>query len=282
MNSLHIYTDGSRNPTLDTVGCGVYIPQLKYTKATRLNNEVSIFTAELFAILLAVEWVEEVKPLHTCNFSDCLSAIQAISKPFPQHKIVCDIRHTINNIRHQGNIVNFEWIPSHCGIHGNEIADQIAKSATHKNNIDHCIPLLDSEIKHILKEQIKEKWDKTIPKTNLANDMKYEASFSFSKWGMKRSQEVILHRLRLGTCKGLNNFLHKIGKHPNGLCETCICTDDVKHFLLNCRKYNSQRNILMKSLDISNNIQLTPQQLLGPKQNSYHIIKYVHNCNVNI
>ena len=58
MNSLHIYTDGSRNPTLDTVGCGVYIPQLKYTKATRLNNEVSIFTAELFAILLAVEWVE--------------------------------------------------------------------------------------------------------------------------------------------------------------------------------------------------------------------------------
>ena len=81
----------------------------------------------------------------------CLSAIQAISKPFPQHKIVCDIRHTINNIRHQGNIVNFEWIPGHCGIHGNEIADQIAKSATHKNNIDHCIPLLDSEIKHILK-----------------------------------------------------------------------------------------------------------------------------------
>ena len=81
----------------------MYIPQLKYSKNTQLNNGISIFTAELLAILLALEWIEDVKPMHTCIFSDCLSAIQAISKPIPQNTIVCDIRHTLINIKHQGN-----------------------------------------------------------------------------------------------------------------------------------------------------------------------------------
>ena len=89
--------------------------------------------------------------MHTCIFSDCLSAIQAISKPIPQNKIVCDIRHTLINITHQGNTVIFQWIPAHCGIAGNENVDQIAKSATQKNYVDHHIPLSETEIKSILK-----------------------------------------------------------------------------------------------------------------------------------
>ena len=49
----------------------------------------------------------------------------------PQNKIVCDIRHTLINIRNQANIVHFEWIPGYCGIYGNEKADFLAKQATH-------------------------------------------------------------------------------------------------------------------------------------------------------
>ena len=88
---------------------------------------------ELFAILLALEWVEQVKPMHTCILSDCLIALQAISEPTPENKLVCDILHSIQN---QANMVIFEWIPGHCGIKGNEEADKRAQMATHKNNID--------------------------------------------------------------------------------------------------------------------------------------------------
>ena len=65
-------------------------------------------------------------------FSDCLSAIQEISKPVPMNKVVCDIRHTLINIQHQGSTVFFEWIPSHSGIPGNEKVDTIAKLGTQK------------------------------------------------------------------------------------------------------------------------------------------------------
>ena len=71
-----------------------------------------------------------------------------------------------------------------------------------------------------------------------------ELSFTFKTWGMKRREEVIMHRLRLGTCKRLKNFLYKIGKHPDRRCETCATSDDIEHFLLVCPKYNAQRQIL--------------------------------------
>ena len=70
---------------------------------TQLLNEASIFTAELLAILLAVEWIEQVKPMHTCIFTDCLSVIQAISHSIPSNKIICDICHILISIRNQDN-----------------------------------------------------------------------------------------------------------------------------------------------------------------------------------
>ena len=69
-NTIHIYTDGSLNPDTNTVGCGIFIPQLNYSKSIKINNS-SIFAAELFAILLAVEWIEQVQPMHTSIFTDC-------------------------------------------------------------------------------------------------------------------------------------------------------------------------------------------------------------------
>ena len=42
-----------------------------------------------------------------------------------------------------------------------------------------------------------------------------------------------LTRLRLGKCC-LNAYLHHIGKHPNGLCNSCNKPEIVTHFLLEC------------------------------------------------
>ena len=113
-NSLRMYTDGSVNPNLNTTGCSFFIPQFKYAKHLRLNNEICIFTAELFAILLALEWIEQVKPMYSCILSDCLSALQAISEPTPENKLICDIRHILLSIRNQANMFIFEWVPGHC------------------------------------------------------------------------------------------------------------------------------------------------------------------------
>jgi len=48
-----------------------------------------------------------------------------------------------------------------------------------------------------------------------------------------RHKDVVLTRLRLGKCC-INAYLHQIGKHPNGLCNSCNKPETITHFLLEC------------------------------------------------
>jgi hypothetical protein len=65
-NFLKIYTDGSKDP------------QLKISKGFKLQPYISIFMCELTAIFLALNWIQDFKPLNTVIFVDSLSALQAI------------------------------------------------------------------------------------------------------------------------------------------------------------------------------------------------------------
>ncbi len=56
--------------------------------------------------------------------------------------------------------VKFSWTPAHTGINGNEIADQLAKKATKKKNIEIEDPVGRGEIKSIMKSYIQKKWQK--------------------------------------------------------------------------------------------------------------------------
>ena len=77
-NFLKIYTDGSKDPQNNTIGCAFVIPELKVSKGYKLQSHMSIFMCELTAIYLALSWIQDFKPLNTVIFVDSLSALQAI------------------------------------------------------------------------------------------------------------------------------------------------------------------------------------------------------------
>ena len=66
-NVLKIYTDGSKDPQNNTNGCAFVIPELKVSKGYKLQSHMSIFMCELTAIYLALNWIQDFKPLNT-NF----------------------------------------------------------------------------------------------------------------------------------------------------------------------------------------------------------------------
>ena len=76
-NSLSIYTDGSRDVNGD-IGAGIVIPELKVRSHLKLDNNVSVFTAEIVAILKAFEIIEEKASDKCTIFTDSLSSIQAL------------------------------------------------------------------------------------------------------------------------------------------------------------------------------------------------------------
>ena len=93
-------------------------------------------------------------------FTDSLSSIQALQGNNTNRKeITLEIRYLLHQIIIKGTQILNSWIPSHCGIKGNDLADQAAKLAAKgtsgpKHNIKLSIP----EIKSILKKVLFEKW----------------------------------------------------------------------------------------------------------------------------
>ena len=61
--------------------------------------------------------------------------------------------------------------------------------------------------------------------------------------GRSRREEAVITRLRIGHT-GLNNTLHKIGKHPDGRCDQCGQVESVQHVLLDCTGYEEERRTL--------------------------------------
>ena len=103
---------------------------------------------ELTAIFLALNWIQDFKPLNTVIFVDSLSALQAKGSIYKvKFFIIYDIYNLFTSLSKIGIDVILEWIPSDVGILGNELADKEAKNSLCLKNIYVLNPLYKEDIK---------------------------------------------------------------------------------------------------------------------------------------
>merc|ERR1712055_429535 len=107
----------------------------------------SVFSAELFAILKSLRYVKNSADSKFVIFSDSLSAIESIKNNKNKNALNIKINQILGSI-YDKSIV-FEWVPSHCSIPGNELADKAAKEATEERYI-HRLPLNVAEFNSIV------------------------------------------------------------------------------------------------------------------------------------
>lgn len=58
-DKLIVFTDGSKDPETGRTGAAMYIPANKIGIKKRTPDHLSVYTVELIAILIALQWVEE-------------------------------------------------------------------------------------------------------------------------------------------------------------------------------------------------------------------------------
>jgi ribonuclease HI len=121
---LKIFTDGSVLPSTDS-GCGFVIPDLKIQKDFYLGKRFSIFTAELYAILMALELIFNLpfaifRLVFCVDSKSVLYGLQGWSFK-NRSDLLFDIKLLISHMR--GSEITFCWIPSHCDIFYNDVAD---------------------------------------------------------------------------------------------------------------------------------------------------------------
>ena len=85
----------------------------------------------MLAIEAALYHISQISDKFMCILTDSLAAIQNIIKYSPSsyaHRVI-PIQKKLLDLNNSDREIIFQWIPSHCGVPGNERADSIAKFA---------------------------------------------------------------------------------------------------------------------------------------------------------
>jgi ribonuclease HI len=235
LDSIHIYTDGSKDHT-GTACAAVSNGRLLLC---RLPDEASIFTAEARGIILALKIVETTQASKFIIFSDSLSCLQAIKHPCWKNPVILDIIEKTHILLVAGKEVKLCWLPSHVGIKGNEAADRAAKTAL-LLDIDQDIRLPYSDFKQIINKYFQhawqEQWNSIV--SNKLKTIKPILSDTMLKV-IHRRDEVVLHRARIGHTYLTHAHLLRHENAPE--CGVCHCLQTVQHVLMECPNYIQYR-----------------------------------------
>ena len=126
-STVKVYTDGSK--LNGRVGAGFYV---KYPNNSPKQAffHLGIYSTVVQAEVLAISEVKE--KMHNQSIFelvDSQAAIKALIKCSVTSVTVLNCIRNLNQLGKQ-NHVSIAWIPGHAGVHGNEVADYLAKSGS--------------------------------------------------------------------------------------------------------------------------------------------------------
>ena len=163
-----------------------------------------------------------------------MSCLQAIGSEDTENPLICHIMNLLWALSDKGTHVRFCWVPSHCGIEGNQIVDQLAKE-TLDHDIDPLTTVHYADLKPVvnsyIQQEVKIKWDVSIHgrdlyllKPTLGPPRKFKH--------LTIAEEVVITRLRIGHTKV--TMSHILSRGPPTACQHCGQTLTIEHMLLEC------------------------------------------------
>ena len=164
-------------------------------------------------------------------------------------------------------IFTLAWVPGHCGVRGNEMADREAKEATKSGSsgksslpifLRKPLPASVAAVKQHFQKTLMTQWQR-----RFEHSLRYHqltqidedgitSKFSKETANMRKRQTSMVVQLRSGHIP-LNLYLHRIHKSDSPNCPHCSLRgrqipESVKHFILECPAYTRERTWLRSKL----------------------------------
>ena len=147
--------------------------------------------------------------------TDSLSALEALAgDKLPQ--LMLRLQEAAKNRR-----VALQWIPAHCGIPGNEAADELAKLGAQEVQPDNSVNFIEK---------------RTLVKAAMRQPTTRDAYHY-----LERQQQVVIMRLRTGHNRLNAHMFKKMKLAPSPLCNCGRSEQTTAHILQDCPIYTSER-----------------------------------------
>jgi ribonuclease HI len=238
-NCIKIFTDASKID--DLCGYGFYCEMNNHQESIKLNNYASICTAELLAIKHALNYAKENSMKKAVILTDSLSSCKLINSQAQQSYVSESIIEILELLVHTQSSI--AWIPSHVGIEGNEIADELARvGAESEKVLNNKIRLVDA--KALTENESTENFQKFIIESEkgekFRNFFKLTQKPWFHKCKMNGVDIKLINRL-ISNHSYDRRWLFRFGKVDSELCETCNVAETAEHLVFKCQKYTTSR-----------------------------------------
>ena len=248
---IEAYTDGSKCE--QKVAAAAFYPNSPDDSETvRLRDGSSVFNAELEGILLALKYFKRktTKYKKCVIYTDSLSSLQSLQGKNFKTKNTIRFYNLLRRLPPQAHIA-IVWIPSHVGIHGNESADKLAKSALLREVAPQKL-IIWSDLKPKVKTYIDSVWQETWndETTNKLHEIlpNLKENLNDGVDNRNRKQETVMSRLRIGHTWLTHNYLLKREDQP--MCHACDSLYTVKHVLVECSDFLQTRNRFYRTTDM--------------------------------
>jgi len=236
-NYYHFYTDASKT----TNETGFAITHRDENILHKLYPLSSIYTAETFAILEATLTALSSNYDNVLILSDSMSAVTSIANVDTK----CNLAQSIQNvILSTDKSIKLMWVPSHIGIPGNELADELAMKAARSPDTKLYPHVTYDDVIRALKTKLYTLWQNQWEKQTNQNNKLRQIKPLIKKWPdppakLTRHEETIVTRVRIGHTRITHSYL--MCKESKPRCETCKCELTVSHIFLECPIYHNAR-----------------------------------------
>lgn len=223
---------------------GVFVENTKKRVSYKLAMETSVTSAEVIAISIATQIIEEDQlqnyVIYTDSRSACLMLANA-KESKSDEAILVDILDKCYKWK-----TSVQWIPSHVSISGNEIADQLAKAGVTSNvAVSHKIPLKDAFLnaKSSLERRTNQ-WYEAYSEEKGTKFYERHPKFYKAAWyknvDMKGSNVKLINRL-MTTHDYSKYWLHRMKISDDADCELCGEPETSEHLILHCPRFGRIR-----------------------------------------
>ena len=252
-----MWSDGSADAGVYSGGAGALIvwPDDEREEVRAPAGRLcSSFRAEMVALHAALTYIQE-HPAHESDpiviCTDSQSALAALREgPSAQSSSLgASIWRLLAALGSGGRAVHLQWIPSHCGIPGNEAADALARDASTLPQDDVAVDVrtIERAAARTARARYVSAWPKPGTRGGWYRQL-MGAKLPRPVTVTDRSVAVDIHQIRAGHWSASLQYQHRIGLRPIPQCHDCNSHQCPAAFCMVCRepRADTPRHVLLE------------------------------------